>query len=153
MSDKSRLITWQTMFNADSALISTVPLQQNQGFPMLVNQTERCSSFHRQWKGRSCLIIDCSDLTILLLGLAFYCFLLNWYSMEDISNVQNRCKRSYFKNFYTHNTFKSKLFVIGVFLQHTAYTAILYFGNRYIGANGVGRNLICKQKGKRSIFT
>lgn len=43
---------------------------------MLVNETERCYSFHRQWKGRSCLIVDRSDLTILLLGLAFYCFCL-----------------------------------------------------------------------------
>ena len=38
------------------------------------------------------------------------------------------------KNFYTYSSFRSELFVIGAFLQYTAYTAVLYFGNGYITA-------------------
>ena len=37
----------------------------------LANQAEGWYSFYWQWKGRSCLILRCRNLTILLLGLAF----------------------------------------------------------------------------------
>ena len=73
--------------------------------------------------------------------------------MESVFDEKDRYKRTCIKYFYTHNSFKYELFVIGAFLQYTTYTAILYFGNGNIGANGVRYHFICKQKGKWSVFT
>ena len=43
---------------------------------LLSRKAAQWYSFHRQWGCRSCLIVGCGDLTILLVGLGFHCFFI-----------------------------------------------------------------------------
>ena len=63
----------------------------------LANQAEGWYSFHRQWRGRSCLIVRCGDLTILLLGLAFHCFVIE--KRKSLCHSLGRPSRSDFVQF------------------------------------------------------
>ena len=61
---------------------------------LLARKAAQWYSYHRQWGCRSCLIVGCGDLTILLVGLGFHCFLLK--CKEKLRHSLGRPSRSDF---------------------------------------------------------